>query len=73
MANFTVKLSVSGQDYTEIVKEAKIALSNFFDIPVEEVQKRLYYEIIASELEEFLNFDEENMYKATVVAKVKDV
>lgn len=72
MISTTVKLSISGSSHSELLFAAEKALSNFFDISVEELNTKISYEIIASEQEDIVDFDDEDQYTAQVIARVKD-
>jgi hypothetical protein len=68
----SVSFSVSGNVYEDLLDKAKKSLSEFFDIPVEEVEKRINIEINVTDQTESLEFDEDD-YIANVIAQVKNV
>lgn len=68
----TVKLKVSGSNHSELLFAAENALSEFFEIPISEVSSKVSYELIVSEQQEIVDFDDEDLYIAEVIAKVKD-
>ena len=68
----TVKLKVSGANHAELLFAAENSLSEFFDIPLDEVGSRISYELIVTEQQDIIDFDDEDMYTAEVIAKVKD-
>lgn len=72
MISTTVKLNISGSNHFELLFAAEKALSNFFDITVEELNTKISYEIVASEQEDIVDFDDEDQYTAQVIARVKD-
>jgi hypothetical protein len=70
MISTTVKISVSGQNYDDLVCKAKSALSNFFDIPEEDIESKINIEIIVTDFTNSLDFEDED-YVAEVVAKAR--
>lgn len=72
MIRTSVSFSVSGNVYEDLLDKAKKSLSEFFDIPVEEVEKRINIEINVTDQTESLEFDEDD-YIANVIAQVKNV
>jgi hypothetical protein len=72
MISTTVKISVAGQNYEELLDRAKYSLSNFFDMPIEEINSKVNIEIIVTDCTNSLDFDDED-YVAEVIAKVRNV
>lgn len=68
----SLSLTISGNSYEEILEKAKESLSNFFDIPTGEIDKKVNIEIRVKDLTESLEFDEDD-YVAEVIAQVKNV
>lgn len=73
MISTTVKISVTGSNHSELLREAEKELSKFFDIPIQDLNKKVPYELIVTEQEDIVDFDDEDLYVALVIAKVKDV
>ena len=72
MIRTSFNFSVSGMTHEEIVEKAKKTLSDFFDCPSEELDKRVNIEFSIVEQTDSLSFDEDE-YVATVIAQVKNV
>lgn len=68
----TVKLKVSGSNHSELLFAAENALSEFFDVPISEIGSKISYELLVYEQQEIVDFDDEDLYTAEVIAKVKD-
>lgn len=68
----TVTFSVAGDTYEQIVTNAKVHLSEFFDINIEDVEKKANIEIKVSETFDSTDFEDDN-YLAQVIAQVKNV
>lgn len=72
MISTTVRLSITGSNHSELLSAADVALSTFFDIPIEEIGSKISYEIIATEQQDIVDFDDEDLYTAEVIARIKD-
>lgn len=72
MISTTVKISVSGQNYEELLDKAKTSLSNFFDMSTGDIDSKVNIEIIVTDCTNSLDFDDED-YVAEVIAKVRNV
>lgn len=72
MISATIKLSVTGNNYDELLQKSKIALSEFFDIQISEVESKINFELIITDNIDTLDFQEED-YVAEIIAKVKNV
>jgi SHS2 domain-containing protein len=73
MISTSLKISVSGDSYEEILQEAKNTFCVFFDISLEEVEKKLNIDIEVSNQTPLEVEDDFNEYIATVTAKVRNV
>lgn len=72
MTVVSLSLTVSGNNYEEILERTKFALSSFFEIPVEDLDKKINIEIKIKDLTESLEFDDDD-YVAEVIAQVRNV
>lgn len=72
MISTTVKFSVSGNNYQEILDRARILLSEFFELSLDEVDSKIKIELIVTENGDSLDFEEDS-YVADLLAKVRDV
>lgn len=72
MISTTVKFSVSGNSYQEIIDRSKNLLSEFFELSIEEIDSKIKMEIIVTENNDSLDFEEDS-YVADLLAKVRDV
>lgn len=72
MVSTTVRLKISGSNYYELLLEAEKILSEFFCIDRDELNSKISYEILAKEQDEIVDFEDEDLYIAEVIAKVKD-
>lgn len=68
-----VLFSVSGNTYDELLLKSKNYLSDFFDIPLEEVLKKVNLEIKVKDQTDSLDFESDEEYLADVVAQVTNV
>lgn len=68
-----VLFSVSGNTYDELLSKSKNYLSDFFDIPTEEVLKKVNLEIKVKDQTDSLDFESDEEYLADVVAQVTNV
>ena len=73
MITTVVSFSVSGQNYEEILDKAKVYLSEFFDISVEDISKKLNIELTVKDQTDSLDFDNDEEYVADVIAQVTNV
>lgn len=68
----SIQFSVAGNNYEELLQKTKNFLSEFFDIPTQDVEKKTNIEISIKDQTDSIEFDEED-YVATVIAQVKNV
>lgn len=72
MISATVKLSVTGINYDDLLQKSKIALSEFFDIEISQVESKINFELIITDNMDYLEFQDDD-YVAEIIAKVKNV
>ena len=72
MTVVSLSMTISGNNYEEILERTRDALSSFFEIPAEELDKKVNIEIRIKDLTESLEFDDDD-YVAEVIAQVKNV
>lgn len=68
-----VIFSVSGGTHDELLIKCKKYLSEFFDIPLEDVLKKVNLEIKVKDQTDSLDFENDEEYLADVVAQVTNV
>lgn len=73
MITTTVSLSVSGQNYEQILEKLTNYLSDFFNITQEEVTKKINIEIQVKDQTDSLDFEQDEEYTADVIAQVTNV
>jgi hypothetical protein len=69
MRSSTVNLTIYGDDYSELVFNSELALSEFFKIDKEELIHYANYELI---ILENLEMGSDSSYVAELIAKVKN-
>ena len=73
MIRTSLNFSVSGATYEEVLDKAKKSLSDFFDCPIEDVDKKINnIDITVTDQTDSLSFDDDD-YVANVIAQVKNV
>lgn len=70
MITTTIKLTVTGQNYEDIVLQAKRGIADFLDVDVEEVDSKVQVELIVSDVDDSFDIDQDP-YVAEVIAKIK--
>jgi len=69
----SLKTTVSGHNYEEILNKVKFTVSEFFEIPFEDLHKKINMEIKVSDCTNSSSFDEEDEFVAEVIAQVTNV
>jgi hypothetical protein len=72
MITTTVRVTVTGSGYGDLLEKSKAILSEFFEIEATEVESKIKFELLITENSDALDFQEEN-YVAEIIAKVRDV
>lgn len=73
MITTTVTIKITGKSYDDLILQAKQRLSEFFDIPTEEVPSKINFDLFVNYIDGANEFDdEEDEYEAEIIAKVKD-
>jgi len=72
MITTTVRFTVTGSGYGDLLEKSKAILSEFFEIEATEVESKIKFELLITENSDALDFQEEN-YVAEIIAKVRDV
>lgn len=68
MSSATLRVSVQGDSYLEVVERAEEEICSFLEIEEDELEKRVKYEIL---VEKDDDFEAEYAYKAEVIARIK--
>lgn len=70
MITTTIKLTVTGQNYEDIILQAKKGIADFLDVDVEDVDSKVQVELIVSDVNDSFDIDQDP-YVAEVIAKIK--
>ena len=68
MISSTLRVFVDGDSYDEIIEKAEKEISDFMEIDVEEISKKVNYELLISKTEDMSSDTE---YQAEVIARIK--
>lgn len=72
MIRASVTFKVSGSNYEDIVTKSRQYLSDFLEIPLENIDSKVNIEIQVSDQKELVDFEEDE-YMALVIAQVRNV